>query len=112
MIGSGRIGLEAEVATPAKPRYLRRSPAGFRTHRLRDTFAVEVLLAGVAIEDVSALLGHRSIRVKERRYAPWNSARLDRPVAILQKVNARDEMLKELSFVVKQTAVTPEGSDR
>ena len=30
---------------------------GFRTHRLRDTFAVELLLAGVGIEDVSALLG-------------------------------------------------------
>lgn len=84
----------------------------FRTHRLRDTFAVELLLAGVAIEDVSALLGHRSIRVTERHYAPWNSARRDRLVAILRKVNARDEMLKELSFVVKQTVVAPKGSGR
>ena len=69
----------------------------FRTHRLRDTFAVELLLAGVSIEDVSTLLGHRSVRVTERHYAPWNSARRDRLVSILDKVNARDEFLKELS---------------
>lgn len=83
---------------------------GFRTHRLRDTFAVELLLAGVAIEDVSALLGHRSIRVTERHYAPWNSARRDRLVAILHEVNARDEMLKELSFFDKLRVETPEES--
>ena len=69
----------------------------FRTHRLRDTFAVELLLAGVSIEDVSTLLGHRSVRVTERHYAPWNSARRDRLVSILNRVNARDEFLKELS---------------
>ena len=69
----------------------------FRTHRLRDTFAVELLLAGVSIEDVSTLLGHRSVLVTERHYAPWNSARRDRLVAILNRVNARDELLKELS---------------
>ena len=69
----------------------------FRTHRLRDTFAVELLLAGVSIEDVSTLLGHRSVQVTERHYAPWNGARRDRLVSILNKVNARDDLLKELS---------------
>lgn len=69
----------------------------FRTHRLRDTFAVELLLAGVSIEDVSTLLGHRSVQVTERHYAPWNGARRDRLVSILNRVNARDEFLKELS---------------
>jgi integrase len=44
-------------------------------HRLRDTFAVELLLAGVPIERVSVLLGHKSIRVTERHYAPWVKAR-------------------------------------
>ena len=77
---------------------------GFRTHRLRDTFAVELLLAGVGIEDVSALLGHRSIHVTERHYAPWNSARRDRLVAIVDKANARDEMLNELSIAIEQRA--------
>lgn len=44
-------------------------------HRFRDTFAVELLLQGVPMERVSMLLGHRSIRVTERHYAPWVQAR-------------------------------------
>ncbi len=32
-------------------------------HRFRDTFAVELLLAGVPIERVSVLLGHQSVRI-------------------------------------------------
>jgi integrase/recombinase XerD len=46
-------------------------------HALRDTFAVECLLKGVPIEQVSVLLGHSSIRVTEKSYAPWNKARQD-----------------------------------
>ena len=41
----------------------------------RDTFAVEMLLAGVPLEQVSMLLGHKSIRVTEKHYAPWFRAR-------------------------------------
>jgi integrase/recombinase XerD len=44
-------------------------------HRFRDTFAVELLLSGVPMERVSVLLGHRSIRVTEKHYAPWVRAR-------------------------------------
>jgi integrase/recombinase XerD len=40
-------------------------------HRWRDTFAVELLLAGIPLERVSVLLGHQSIKVTERHYAPW-----------------------------------------
>ena len=40
-------------------------------HRFRDTFAVELLLAGVPLERVSILLGHSSIKVTEKHYAPW-----------------------------------------
>lgn len=39
-------------------------------HRFRDTFAVELLLSGVPIERVSVLLGHSSVRVTEKHYAP------------------------------------------
>ena len=46
-------------------------------HRFRDTFAVELLLAGVPIERVSMLLGHASIRITEKHYAPWVRARQD-----------------------------------
>ena len=44
-------------------------------HRFRDTFAVKLLLAGVPLERVSILLGHQSIRVTEKHYAPWVRAR-------------------------------------
>ncbi len=44
-------------------------------HRFRDTFSIELLLAGVPLERVSMLLGHQSVRVTERHYAPWVAAR-------------------------------------
>jgi integrase len=50
-------------------------PMEFRSHMLRDTFAVEMLLAGVPRENVSKLLGHRSIAVAERYYAKWVKTR-------------------------------------
>lgn len=45
------------------------------SHRLRDTFAVELLLAGVPLERVSTLLGHQSIRITEKHYSPWTRSR-------------------------------------
>jgi integrase len=48
-------------------------PAGVKNghaHRFRDTFAVELLLAGVPLERVSMLLGHQSVKITERHYAP------------------------------------------
>jgi integrase len=52
-------------------------------HMLRDTFAVEMLLAGVSLDQVSVLLGHSSVKITERHYLPWVRARqqqLDRAV--------------------------------
>ena len=40
-------------------------------HMFRDTFAVGLFLAGVPVEQVSKLLGHKSIRVTEKHYSPW-----------------------------------------
>jgi integrase len=39
-------------------------------HRFRDTFAVELLLKGVPIEQVSVLLGHSSLRITENTIRP------------------------------------------
>jgi len=44
-------------------------------HRFRDTFACELLLAGVPMERVSILLGHTSIRITEKHYAAWERSR-------------------------------------
>lgn len=46
-------------------------PMEFRSHMLRDTFAVELLLANVPLEKVSRLLTHRSVKMTEMYYAPW-----------------------------------------
>jgi hypothetical protein len=50
-------------------------PMQFHSHTLRDTVAVELLLADVPIETVSKLLTHKSIRVTELHYAPWVKSR-------------------------------------
>jgi integrase len=47
----------------------------------RDTFAVELLLAGVPIDQVSLLLGHSSVKITERHYAPFCKARQDQLAA-------------------------------
>jgi integrase/recombinase XerD len=47
------------------------------SHRLRDTFAVRMLEAGLSIENVSTLLGHASIKVTQRHYSPWVKTRQD-----------------------------------
>jgi integrase len=41
----------------------------------RDTYAVELLLAGVPVDQVSLLLGHSSVKITERHYAPFCKAR-------------------------------------
>jgi integrase len=41
-----------------------------RPHRFRDTFAVELLLAGVPLERVSMLLGHTTVKVTRKHYSP------------------------------------------
>jgi integrase/recombinase XerD len=48
------------------------------SHRLRDTFAVDLLEKGVPMEEVSKLLGHTSIRTTEKHYAKWSKGRQDR----------------------------------
>jgi integrase/recombinase XerD len=48
------------------------------SHRLRDTFACDLLEKGVSLQDVSKLLGHKSIKVTEKHYSKWVKGRQDR----------------------------------
>ena len=50
----------------------------FTSHCLRDTFAVELLTAGVPLEEVSKALGHTSVKTTEKSYLPWVAARQNR----------------------------------
>ncbi len=47
------------------------TPKRCHAHMFRDTFAVELLNKGVPIDRVSLLLGHSSVKVTERHYAPF-----------------------------------------
>jgi hypothetical protein len=62
-------------------------------HRFRDTFAVELLLAGVPIERVSVLLGHQSVRITEKHYAPWVRSRQEQLEADLERAWGRDPLV-------------------
>ena len=64
----------------------------FRTHRLRHTFAVELLKAKLPIKQVSTLLGHSSVITTERDYAQWDVSRRDQLVEIMEEVNACDPL--------------------
>lgn len=63
-------------------------------HRLRDTFAVEMLNAGVSIENVSMLLGHASVRTTEQAYAPWVRSRQERLDQSVLSAHATDTFLQ------------------
>lgn len=68
------------------------------SHRLRDTFAVELLQAGVPIERVSVLLGHQSVRVTERHYNPWVKSRQEQLEADVASAWKLDPILNDKNF--------------
>ena len=68
----------------------------FHSHMLRDTYSVELLLAGVPLQDVSKLLTHESVAVTQRYYGRWVKARLqqleDKSVEAMQKMGVKITM--------------------
>jgi integrase/recombinase XerD len=74
----------------------------------RDTFAVEMLLAGVPLEQVSILLGHKSVKITEKHYAPWVKARQEQLAANVRKawnlVEKGDKMTRRKSPKHAQSA--------
>jgi integrase/recombinase XerD len=71
-------------------------------HRFRDTFAVELLLAGVPIERVSVLLGHQSVRITEKHYSPWVHSRQEQLEQDLKRAWDQDPV------ALMETKGTPE----
>jgi len=79
---------------------------GGHAHRFRDTFSVELLLAGVPLERVSVLLGHQSVRIKERHYNAWVRSRQDQLEQDLRRAWSEDPV------ALMQTKGTPEVHER
>ena len=73
-------------------------PLQFHSHQLRDTFAVEHLLAGTSMQDLSGMLGHKSVRVTEKYYAPWVP---ERQAQLEEKMT---EALKKMGVTVSLNA--------
>jgi integrase/recombinase XerD len=67
---------------------------GGHPHRFRDTLAVELLLEGVPMERVQALLGHSSLKVTEKHYAPWVHSRQAQLEADLARVWGKDPIVQ------------------
>jgi integrase len=75
---------------------------GGHAHRLRDTFATELLLSGVPLERVSILLGHHSVKITERHYSPWIRERQEQAEADVRRSWAQD------TVALLETKGTPE----
>jgi integrase len=71
-------------------------------HRFRDTLAVDLLLKGVGLEDVSKLLGHSSTKITEKHYAPWIKARQEQLEASVRLTWDSDDAAPE-----QPTGVSP-----
>jgi integrase/recombinase XerD len=67
------------------------------SHRFRDTFSVELLLAGVPLERVSILLGHSSLRITEKHYAPWIKSRQEQLEADVARAWSGDTLLEKIA---------------
>ena len=99
---SGRGKLESIVRswqTRLRKLFKLASVPNGHAHRFHDTFAVELLLAGVPIERVSILLGHQSVRITEKHYAPWVRSRQEQLEADLASAWSRDPLVLSQSGV-------------
>ncbi len=66
---------------------------GGHAHRFRDTFAVELPLKSVPIEQVSVVLGHSSVKITDHHYSPWVRARQEQLEADVKRTWGEDPIL-------------------
>jgi integrase/recombinase XerD len=83
--GNGNIKSATSAWDRAFRRVTKRAGVQGHFHMFRDTFAVELLLAGVPLDQVSVLLGHSSVKITEKSYAPWVKARQEQLEAAVMK---------------------------
>jgi integrase/recombinase XerD len=92
--GESQLYSMIRVASRTIERILTRAAvANGHPHRFRDTFAVELLLAGSDLRTVQLLLGHTSIQTTEKHYAPYVASMqrgLDQAVSRLHFGSAPD----------------------
>jgi integrase len=67
-----------------------------KPHMLRDTFAVENLLSGMEVKNVSELLGHSSVTTTEKHYLYWVRLRQVRLDEQVKRAHDNDPLLQEL----------------
>lgn len=60
-------------------------PTG-HAHRFRHYFAVKLLQAGVPVERVAVMLGHRSVKVTEKYYSAWTRTRQEQLEADVRRM--------------------------
>lgn len=80
-------------------------------HRFRDTMAVELLLAGTPIERISVLLGHSSVKVTQRHYAPWIQERQAQAEADVARA-WRDDPIAQAEGLRRDTGSNEGASQR
>jgi len=87
-VGQSTAGLMLNCKHAQRPIH---EGSGGHAHRFRDTFAVELLLAGVPLERVSVLLGHSSVKITQKHYNPWVLARQEQLEADVMRTWSTDE---------------------
>ena len=84
------------------------TPKRCHPHMFRDTFAVELLFAGVPLDQVSLLLGHSSVKITERHYAPFCKARQEQLAASVKLAwkKPTQSLQKKQSFILEKACKT------
>jgi len=66
---------------------------GGHAHRFRDTFSIALLQAGIPLDRVSVLLGHRNVRITEKHYSAWVRERQEQLESDLQRAWNEDPVV-------------------